>query len=498
MATSSLKAISNRDFDYWKAHHLLNRAGFGGTPSQVRALANMGLDGAVDHLVDFDEVEAPAVEADEFDSTIMRPATQQERRMLQEARRAGNEDVVERFRKDRQKRQRADRRQMAEIQQWWLKRMIETRRPLEEKMTLFWHGHFATSYRGIEDSYHLFLQNQFFRANAVGSFADLVCGIVRDPAMLKYLNNDQNRKQKPNENLARELMELFVLGEGNAYTENDIKEGARALTGHTFEDDRFLFRANWHDDQPKRICGKVGNWDGTDFCNIILSQRAASEFICWKLYRYFVNDLPGNPPADAQAFIVKLAKRLRDRKYSLKSVLKTLFKSEHFYDASNVACQIKSPMQLLVQAIRSLSLPPRNLRALLNAADMMGQHLFLPPSVKGWDGGRAWINTTTLFVRHNVMIYLLTGRKPDAYAWQADGTPTDLTHIIEHLTPETGQIDTADAMRYLLRFTLGVKPPPERVDTLVGFVNEGGGRLSSDMLTGVLSLVAAMPEYQLC
>ncbi|UCD74599.1 MAG: DUF1800 domain-containing protein, partial [Phycisphaerales bacterium] len=359
-------------------------------------------------------------------------------------------------------------------------------------------GHFATSYRGIEDSYHMFLQNQFFRANAVGSFADLVCGIVRDPAMLRYMNSDQNRKENPNENLARELMELFVLGEGNFYTESDIKEGARALTGHTFRDDQFLFRSEWHDDQPKRILGQVGNWDGTDFCNIILSHKAASEFICWKLYRFFVNDLPGPPTDEAQSFIVKLAKRMRERKYGVRTVLKTLFMSEHFHDPSNMACQVKSPIQLLVQAIRSLSLPQRSLRALLNASDLMGQNIFFPPSVKGWDGGRAWINTSTLFVRHNVMVYLLTGRRPDAYAWQADGTPCELTGLIEHLASETGRIEPADAATYLLRFALGARPHPQRVETLVKFVEDQGGTLNNDMLVGMLALISAMPEYQLC
>ncbi|MBT8486560.1 MAG: DUF1800 domain-containing protein, partial [Phycisphaerae bacterium] len=204
---STLRPLASRDFDYWKAHHLLVRAGFGGTPEEVRSLAAMGLDDAVDHLVDYRSIPAEPVAADTFDKDIMRPATTQERQAARRARTRGDEAALERFRRDRQRRQQADRRQMRAFQRWWLRRLIETERPLEEKMTLFWHGHFATGYRTIEDSYHMFQQNQLLRAQAVGNFRALTHAIVRDPAMLRYLNNNQNRRRAPNENLARELME---------------------------------------------------------------------------------------------------------------------------------------------------------------------------------------------------------------------------------------------------------------------------------------------------
>jgi hypothetical protein len=168
--TSSLNALEDERFDFEAALHLLNRAGFGGTPDDVQKLVRMGLDGAVDHLVDYRAIEHEPVEADDFDHDIMRPLTADERMQLRRARESGNERVVEAYRKARQQAQRADRRQMAGIQQWWMRRMIDTPRPLEEKMTLFWHGHFASSYRGTEDSYHMFLQNQLFRAHALGNF----------------------------------------------------------------------------------------------------------------------------------------------------------------------------------------------------------------------------------------------------------------------------------------------------------------------------------------
>jgi uncharacterized protein (DUF1800 family) len=494
---ASLKALPTKEFDYWKAHHLLNRAGFGGTPDQVRALANMGLDDAVDYIIDYRDLEYEVVNADDFDSDIMRPRTDSERREIRQARQSGNEARLERARQERQARQRQDRRQIREIQKWWMKRLIESPRPLEEKMTLFWHGHFATGYRTIEDSYHMFLQNQLFRANATGNFKKLTHQIIRDPAMLRYLNNNQNRRQQPNENLARELMELFTMGEGHGYSEADIKQGARALTGYTYDDDRFVFRQRLHDPGDKRIFGKTGAWDGDEFVDLIFGRNYASEFLCLKLYRFFVNDLPAGPDKAAQGFVKRLAKRFRDKDYELKPVLRVIFKSAHFYHDDNVAAVIKSPMQLMVQAIRSLRTPVRSLAKLIEAGDLMGQNLCQPPSVKGWDGGRSWINTSTMFVRQNIMVYLLTGQEPGAAAWEADDARADLTHLVEHLAPPGEPIDSGDAARYLLRFMLGTPPHPDRVDTIRRYLEGSGGRPDRELLTEVVSLIAAMPEYQL-
>jgi uncharacterized protein (DUF1800 family) len=498
-----LKALPKSAFDYRAAQHLLNRAGFGGSPEQVRALANLGLDEAVDYLFDDAENAAPPVQSDTFDRNIMRPLTDQEQRTIARARRAGDEATVDEFRRRRQEAQRADRRQMRELQEWWLTRMIETPRPLQEKMTLFWHGHFATSYRAIEDSYHMFMQNQLFRRHAVGDFGALVHGIVRDPAMLRYLNNNRNQRRQPNENLARELMELFTLGEGNEYTEDDIKEGARALTGYTYEDDAFIgldsqsYRQR-HDDGLKRILGKTGNWDGDDFVDIILTRPSCAEFICWKLYRYFVNDLPGVPDRRRRRYIGDLAEELRANRYRLKPVLETMFRSEHFYDPSNVGSQIKSPVQLVVQAIRTLDTPTRSLTTLLTGCDLMGQNLFFPPSVKGWDGGRAWINTSTLFIRQNMLVYLLTGRREGRGRRDEERGLAELAHLVEHLRPERGEADPREVVTYLLRINLATEPQPQRVENLVELVESRKRSIDNNMLLGLMCLIGAMPEYQVC
>ncbi|MGE4198722.1 MAG: DUF1800 family protein, partial [Phycisphaerales bacterium] len=273
--SKSMRPIADSNFGFDQARHLLWRAGFGGTPKQIQTLVSWGAKRAVEYLVNYEDVPTDTVSESEFDRNIMRPATAEEREMNVRARRMNDEETVARLRARRQEAEREDRRQMSSIQRWWLKRMIETPRPLEEKMTLFWHGHFATSYRTIEDSYHMFMQNQLFRKHAVGDFRELLFAIIRDPAMIAYLDNNDSRKGRPNENLAREIMELFSLGVGN-YTEQDIKEGARALTGYTFEDDDFTFQKNNHDEGRKSILGRSGTMDGDVFVKAILEQRACS------------------------------------------------------------------------------------------------------------------------------------------------------------------------------------------------------------------------------
>ncbi|MDG2199946.1 MAG: DUF1800 domain-containing protein [Phycisphaerales bacterium] len=499
MSTTSLKKINPRTFDYWKAQHLLNRAGFGGKPAQVLALRNRGSEDAVDYLLDFKKVKEEPVRADQFDSSIMQPRSEADRRSFRQARQSGNEAALERYRTMRQDRQRADRRQMATIQDWWLERMIETPRPLQEKLTLFWHGHFATGYRPVEDSYHMFLQNQFFREHGAGNFKDdLVQGIIRNPAMIKYLNNNQNNRDSPNENLARELMELFTLGEGQGYTEDDIKEGARTLTGYTFRDDEFQFNARNHDENSKRIFGRGGNWNGDDFVELIFSRPSASRFICEKLYRYFVNDAPGGFTKAQESVLRKMSKTLVQSKWELKPVLRQLFLSEHFYDEENHGACIKSPTQLVVQCIRSLHTPARNLRKLNEACGFMGQSLFNPPSVKGWEGGRKWINTSTLFIRQNTALYLLTGRDEQARPWDVAKADFSARHLVEHLDGISGRDTVRDGVVYLLRFAHSVPPDEDRVQQWVAYVNERGGRLDEPTLLNLLALITAAPEYQLC
>jgi hypothetical protein len=497
---ASLDAIPAKDFSLDHARHLLSRAGFGGSPAQIRILTQWGLDRSVDSLVNFGKVKDEPVPDTLFRSDIMRPPTAEERTMQRRAAASRDEDTLASIRLRRQQAEREDRGQIREMQLWWLKKMIETSRPLQEKLTLFWHGHFATSYRTIEDSYHMFQQNQLFREHATGSFKDLLHGIIKDPAMLAYLDNNDSRKNRPNENLARELMELFSLGVGN-YTERDIKEGARALTGYTFSDDKFRFEKNNHDESTKTILGKTGAINGEGFVDIILAKPACAEFICTKLYRYFVHNYPtGNKAFDesAKRVIMQMADRFRGNGYDIAKTLTTLFRSQHFYDQAIRAQLIKSPVDVVVGTVRTMNAPPRDLSVLLDALDRMGQHIFMPPSVKGWDGGRSWINTSTMFVRQNIAVFLLTGQRIFGRDGLSQSESFDVAALLDQIrgtyTDAVGSKESIDA---LLRFTLGRTDPAGR-KVLDDYIASRGGTLTSELLSELLLLITATPEYQLC
>jgi uncharacterized protein (DUF1800 family) len=509
-ADTTLRALPPKSFGTPEARHLLWRAGFGGTEKQAQLLVSWGIEKSVDTLLDVgsDAKSAPFEPAppEAFDRNIIRPPTEEEARLAAQARRARDEDTLAMLREKRQEAEREDRRQMGEIQKWWLKRMIETTRPLEEKMTLFWHGHFATSFRVIEDSYHMFRQNELFRSHAVGNFGELLTAIVRDPAMLAYLDNDENRKGSPNENLAREIMELFGLGLGS-YTEDDIKEGARALTGYTYQDDEFVFRQRNHDPNEKVILGEAGNWNGEDFARIILSKPACARFIARKLYHTFVADLPSDEQGglrDVEPWRRKLVNELGDmlklRNYALRPVLRRLFLSEHFYSPDVMRAQIKSPVQLVVGAARSLGVPVRDLSILNDALDLMGQRLFLPPSVKGWPGGRAWINTSTLYVRQNTLVYMLTGVRargaPNDRARDVANGGFDALGLLTAGLPEDQRTNPDAVARQALLITLGFVPDAG-VDVLKQLLAHVG-KVDNTASLACLLAATSMPEYQLC
>ncbi|MDP7070408.1 MAG: DUF1800 domain-containing protein [Phycisphaerales bacterium] len=493
----ALSPLPKNRFGYSEAEHLLARAGFGGTPEQILTLADMGCEDAVDSLLEWERVPDPGTDGSQFRSDIMTPLTRSQREKRQRARRSGDEAVLEEFREARQARQREDRRQMRDIQSWWLERLIETPRPLQEKLTLFWHGHFATGYRAVEDSWHMMLQNNFLRQNAGGNFRDdLVHGIIRDPAMIKYLNNNQNTRKAPNENLARELMELFTLGEGAGYTEDDIKEGARALTGMTYRDDTFAFNQRNHDSSGKRLFGRSGQFDGDDFVELIFQRPAISWFVPWKIHRFFVNDAI-DVDSDTKRAVSRMGRTFRSRSWEVRPMLRELLCSSWFYDDRHRRTLIKSPVQLTVQAIRSLGTPARNINRLNQACGVMGQELFQPPSVKGWEAGRKWINTSTLFVRENTLVYLMTGRDPASRAWEASRGGWSAEPLVAHLRGLADRDEVVDVVTYLSRLLLGSPPTDGSLERWIAFARNRDS-LDNETLTHLLSLMTAAPEYQLC
>ncbi len=499
--STSLASIPKSDFGYTQAQHLLGRAGLGGTPQQILALQQMGLDDAVDHLVEYESIPTnDALSNPSVNPDILRPPTDEERRA---ARRNRNQPISQaerdRLRAIRLQQLANDRTQMGDLERWWLSQFIMTPRPLEEKLVLLWHSHFASNHRTVRDSYLMIKQNVLFR-NQAKNFPALARGIVHDPAMLKFLNNDRNNKRQPNENLAREIMELFTLGEGN-YRENDIKQGARALTGYSVQDNEFRFYANQHDSGEKTILGQRGQFDGDDFVNILLQQKQTARFIAYKIYRHFVadvSDFTEDMPPYTQSVIAQLAKLVVRHKGDLNPILKTLFKSRHFYDTNIVGNKIKTPIELVVGTTRSLGSPPRDIDVLASAIEQMGQKLFDPPSVAGWTVGRGWINASTLYTRQNLAVYQITGKMPYQDQWNRSELGYDPMDLIATLPNRDNPSPEMVVDHLMAALLAGEQIRRARRAQLLEFMHSRTGPVNADRIVALLLLITALPEYQLC
>jgi len=391
-----LKPLPASRWNYSSAAHLLNRAGFGGPPGEIQRLVKLGLEGAVDWLVGYDQVPAAMPNPD----WAKPDATRAERFR---AFRAASE---EQRREMRREQQRIQRQRIFELRSWWLNRMVKASRPLEEKLTLFWHGHFATSFEKVKDAYLIWLQNDTFRQHAAGRWFDLLQAVARDPAMLLWLDQAESKKDHPNENFARELMELFTLGEGN-YTEKDVVEAARALTGWSINRiaQEYQYRPFFHDPYQKSFLGQTGNLTGDHILEAIVSRPQAARFITGKLWRFFVSENL------APELNEGLAKTFQKNQQQFRPLLRLIFSSEEFYHPSVIRSQIKSPVQWLIGSVRLLErdLPPPVIST--NALRTLGQDLFAPPNVKGWDGGLSWITTNTLLSRYNFSAALVLGQE---------------------------------------------------------------------------------------
>ncbi len=533
--SADLSPLPTQEWNRIKAAHLLERSGFGWTLQEVKQLAAMTPEQAVDHVLNYEQT--PPVEAFEirpFDPENPEIQAQIQKRAAGFAKQirdaaagrgttTGGQPTIPKQLKGLQKRRAeelaklspdeririaslrraqsrvkrsVDQQEFQRLLHWWVDTMIRTRRPLEEKMVLFWHGHFANEYRTVRNTRHMQIQNDLFRKFATGNLNELVRGIARDPAMLRYLDGNRNVKSKPNENFARELMELFTLGEGAGYTEDDIKEGARALTGMSYRDDAFAFNQRNHDSSGKRIFGRSGQFDGDDFVELIFQQPAISWFVPWKIHRFFVNDA-FEVDSDTKRAVSRMGRTFRNTSWEVRPMLRELLCSKWFYDDRHRWTMIKSPIQLTVQAIRSLGTPARNINRLNQACGVMGQQLFQPPSVKGWEAGRKWINTSTLFVRENMLVYLMTGRDPASRAWEASRGGWTAEPLVAHLRGLPDRDEVVDIVTYLSRLLLGSPPTDGSLDRWVAFARNRES-LDNETLTHLLSLMTAAPEYQLC
>jgi uncharacterized protein (DUF1800 family) len=443
-----LKLISAKDWDYEKARHLLSRAGFGGTPQEVQQLVDMGLYKAVEYLVEIHERPTANLEID------IRPQSKglvYERYLSGEARR-----------ELQQRQRRSFRNQISDIRKWWLQRMVESPRPLEEKLSLFWHDHFAVNYRDFNDPYLVYAQNQLFHRYA-DQYNGLLHGIVQDPAMIRYLDNHTNRKGSGNENLGRELQELFSIGEENSvnhkkngYSEDDVREASRALTGYTYDQatGQFRFLGTRYDETKKTFLGKTGAWSGDEVVDIILQHPATANYVTKKLFEFFVHRNP-NPEA-----IETLAHVLRSNNYELRPMLKNLFMSEEFYSDEARASHIKSPVELLVGTIKMLGIQQVDYGRIDSACQTAGQALFEPPNVAGWDEGKAWITSKQLLDRYNFAADLIDQRNVDIVASLADGREfASADEVVDHLVQRCLVADIGKDKRQAMIDFLGDLPP---------------------------------------
>ncbi len=403
---AALDPISKDQWSLTTARHLLNRAGFGIPHDKAAALAAMGPEEAVGQLVNYGDASG-AEARPEF---LLEPKTRRE--MVREYEAEGLDKDAIRLRV--QELQSDERRAIESLKGWWYERMYTTPRPLEEKLTLMWHGHFAVSSQKVKSSWVTYEMNALLRRHAAGNFKALATAVGQCPAMLDYLDNRKSTKAEPNENWARELMELFTLGQGQ-YTEQDIKESARAFTGWMCTHKEFLYEPKRHDFGQKTFMGRTGDFDGWNIIDIIFEQPAVATFITAKLWRFFADESP------EPAVVEELAKVFRDSHYELKPVLSAMFLSKAFYSDKVMGAQIKSPAQFLVHLCSDLGIAELPTRTLVQSGRMLGQDLFYPPNVKGWDGNRAWINANSLLMRYNAPPALVQASLKKAPAKEMEG-----------------------------------------------------------------------------
>ncbi len=399
--------------------------------------------------------------------------------------------------------QRKSREGIKNLNLYWVKEMVNTDAQLREKMSFFWHGHFACR------NLNIFFQQELLdviRQNAMGNFRDLLHEVSRTAAMMNFLNNNQNRKDHPNENFAREVMELFTMGRGN-YTEHDVKEAARAFTGWGANaKGEFMFRKFQHDDGSKTVLGKTGNFDGDEVLDILLEQKQTAKYISQKVYRFFVND---NVDQQKAAW---LADRFYKNDYNIGKLMEDIFTSDWFYDEKNIGSRIKSPIELLVGIQRILPMKLENEEALLLLQRILGQMLFYPPNVAGWPGGKTWIDSSTLMMRMRIP-QLINDKdefnvKPKDDDDQMMGRKDDemKTKIGRAGRPINAEVDWSKYLTYYDKV-----PREELVNDIAGILLQTKKAVSADVIsqyadagstenfikTATIQIMST-PEYQLC
>lgn len=484
------RAASAMGFDV--ARHLLSRTAFGATPAEIEGLASMDFPAAVERLLVKVHPRATRSPPGWVDDTL---SALREKR--QEARASAGKTVDG---KPVNEAARLIREQGRELRNWWIGEMLATDQPLVEKMTLFWHDHFTSSIDKVRYVPALYRQNVLFRREALGNFGTLLKAVAHDPAMLIYLDGVRNVAREPNENFARELLELFTLGEGH-YSEGDVKNAARAFTGWSIDRDsgRFVDRMQRHDAGEKTFLGQSGYFAGDDILAILLRHPRTAETIVEKFWREFVSLTPD--PVEVK----RLAGLFRAGNYEMKPLLRALFLSPAFRDPANRGALVKSPIELIVGTVHVFGLPVPDQTPLARMAAGLGQALFAPPNVKGWPGGESWITTSTLLLRQQFLRRLIEattvssldgnvtmvrpGRRADRVeqmpgqtmaAYPVEGRSLRYTSDEARLGPTLSGVDKATLLRTLL--------PHKPIDPVAAAAESPGAIVAAAILD---------PAYQL-
>ncbi|MCZ4245909.1 DUF1800 domain-containing protein [Pedobacter punctiformis] len=474
----------NAKDNFLKVKHLYNRAGFGISYPDLHKLSKKNLDKVVSGLL-----KEPK---QNMDITLIDTA-ESKKQLLAQLGLYAKKDLTDDERKQRQEIIRTQNEKSRDLNIAWINQMINTANPLREKMTLFWHGHFACRSNNPFFAQQL---NNIQRENALGSFKTLLVEVSKSPAMLQYLNNQQNRKGKPNENFARELMELFTLGRGN-YTEQDIKESARSFTGWMYDKDgSFIFRPNLHDANTKTFFGKIGNFQGENIIDLILEKPETASFISRKIYKFFVNDTPN------EDHVKELAAHFYNSKYDIAELMKKMFTSDWFYSPENVGSKIKSPAEFLVGLSREFYVTYNKPQVLIQLQSSLGQYLFNPPNVAGWPGGQSWIDSSSLMLRMRIPSLILNDGEID-FSGKAD--PEDEAVIALNRTTKQNVVKSfvnakADWPKFLDTFPKDFRPldlaefllQPKLNSKITNMVADNKGLRSTTIE------ITSMPEYQLC
>ena len=456
-----------------KIKHLFWRAGFGMSPEEWKSNQNLSINEAVEQLF---------------------TAAKAANNINQEFTRLRVEDIKMLSAKEKKELRKKERRLVFKQNADWVKRMANPgESALLEKMCLFWHGHFACITKGSKLAYH---QLNTIRKHALGSFRDLVHAMAKDVSMIRFLNNQQNRKRTPNENFARELLELFTIGRGQ-YTEQDIKEAARAFTGWSSDlSGTFVFRKRQHDFGNKTFMGKTGDFNGDDIIDIVLKRRETAEFIVRKVYRYFVND-------KIDKFKVqKLTAVFYHSDYDIEKLMRRIFTSDWFYAPENIGVKIKSPVELMAGIMRTLHVNFKDDLTLRFVEKALGQILFNPPNVAGWPGGKTWIDNSTLMLRLNLVGFLFQAtdvnfKTKEEFEAKTRNKPVRKINADVNLNPIIAmnkQRNKEQIFKELSEYLLQVKIKVGLTDFKKHIFHHHSG----DFIKTLVLRLMSMPEYQMC